>query len=40
MPISNDCYTSFIARTGLKVIRRAPIRMFEDDNASKYIFKL
>lgn len=37
---AKTCYASFVQKTGLKQLRKAPIRMLEDDSASKYIYKL
>lgn len=33
-------YTTFVRKTGQKVLRKAPVRMLEDDSQSKYIYKL
>ena len=35
-----NAYTRFVKTTGERVLRKAPVRMLEDDPASKYIYKL
>ncbi len=37
---AHTTYVSFIRITGERELRKAPIRMLEDDSASKYIYKM